>query len=242
MVIVSPPPPDHRPTHLGTALFPVPVPARSTSLRNRNWEPTSNNETAGTSKSVSTLRVCCCYALLFVRGRSCSARRPPELWPSRLVSFLSGRFIFRTSGFEEPVLAAQAQPSGAGAATEGRVEERACEKGGKIKVFASVFKGSSFLRYRLSRFVERMRRVAKCRQTNLDQCLRRHGQSFDRSSDVQVPTHVLEQTRYPCSSPSSLRSPQRRSTCRISSLVSNRREAPNHAAMGLAIPAIETVP
>src|SRR5580658_1356073 len=56
MVTVSPPPPDHRPTHLATALFPVPVPARSTSLRNRNWEPTSNNETAGTSKSVSTLR------------------------------------------------------------------------------------------------------------------------------------------------------------------------------------------
>jgi hypothetical protein len=32
----------------------------------------------------------------------------------------------------------------------------ACEKGGKIKVFASVFKGSSSLRHRLSRFVERM--------------------------------------------------------------------------------------
>jgi hypothetical protein len=32
----------------------------------------------------------------------------------------------------------------------------ACEKGGKIKVFASVFKGSSSLRHRLSRFVKRM--------------------------------------------------------------------------------------
>jgi hypothetical protein len=32
----------------------------------------------------------------------------------------------------------------------------ACEKGGKIKVFASVFKGSLSLRHRLSRFVERM--------------------------------------------------------------------------------------
>ncbi len=32
----------------------------------------------------------------------------------------------------------------------------ACEKGGQIKVFASVFKGSSSLRYRLARFVERM--------------------------------------------------------------------------------------
>ena len=31
-----------------------------------------------------------------------------------------------------------------------------CEKGRKIKVFASVFKGSSSLRHRLSRFVERM--------------------------------------------------------------------------------------
>jgi hypothetical protein len=32
----------------------------------------------------------------------------------------------------------------------------ACEKKGKIKVFASVFKGSSSLRHLLSRFVERM--------------------------------------------------------------------------------------
>jgi len=32
----------------------------------------------------------------------------------------------------------------------------------------------------------------KCRQTNLDQRRRRHGQPVDRSSHVQVPTHVLE--------------------------------------------------
>jgi len=54
MAIVSPPPPDHA-THPTTPLFPVPVPTLSTPLRNRNWEPTSNNVTAGASKSVSTL-------------------------------------------------------------------------------------------------------------------------------------------------------------------------------------------
>lgn len=34
----------------------------------------------------------------------------------------------------------------------------ACEKGGKIKIFASVFKGSASLRHRLSRFVAGFRR------------------------------------------------------------------------------------
>src|SRR5271167_1066404 len=55
MAIVSPPSPDHHPTHPATPLFPVPVPTRSTPLRNWIWEPTSNSSTRGTSKSVSTL-------------------------------------------------------------------------------------------------------------------------------------------------------------------------------------------
>src|SRR5882672_2530649 len=55
MAIGSPLPPGHHATHPQLPLFPVPVPTRSTPLRNRNWEPTSNSATEGTSKSVSTL-------------------------------------------------------------------------------------------------------------------------------------------------------------------------------------------
>src|SRR5882672_2189250 len=57
MAIGSPLPPGHHATHPQLPLFPVPVPTRSTPLRNRNWEPTSNSATEGTSKSVSTLRI-----------------------------------------------------------------------------------------------------------------------------------------------------------------------------------------
>jgi hypothetical protein len=55
--------------------------------------------------------------------------------------------------------------------------------------------------------------------------------------------HLLLQVFFSrSSSPGAVRSPQRRFTCRLSSLVSNRRGASNHAAVGLATPPIETVP
>lgn|SRR6266404_400676 len=64
MAIGSPLPPDPHATHPQLPLFPVPVPTRSTPLRNRNWEPTSNNATDGASRSVSTLIVTGMVAML----------------------------------------------------------------------------------------------------------------------------------------------------------------------------------
>jgi hypothetical protein len=104
------------------------------------------------------------------RARNCVIRRQNWVAPTQLSA--GGRLDREPTIAHEPELPLRASdpPPALTLAFDGGYARRmrkgahrnfeiltgACEKGGKIKVFASVFKGSLSLRHRLSRFVERM--------------------------------------------------------------------------------------
>ena len=69
-----------------------------------------------------------------------------------------------------------------------------------------------------------------------------HGQSINRTPNVQGATHVLEQTGYASTSAGALCNFERRPASGIPALVSVCRDTTSHDALGLVTPSFVTVP
>ena len=84
--------------------------------------------------------------------------------------------------------------------------------------------------------------MAGCRSTDLHQRRRGHGQSINRTPNVQGATHVLEQTGCASTSAGALCNFERRPASGIPALVSVCRDTTSHDALGLVTPSFVTVP